>query len=55
MTKKKVEPVKKYKVIRGIERTNVYRYEPGDIVTGADIPPKQIAHWVETGVLEEVE
>jgi hypothetical protein len=55
MTKKKVKPVKKYKVMRGIQRDDVYRFEAGDIITAPDLHGAPIERWLETGVLEEVE
>ncbi len=53
MTKKKA--VKKFTVMRGIERDDVYRFEAGAIVTESDLPDDApLWHWVNVGVLKEV-
>jgi hypothetical protein len=53
MTKKKVVPVKRYRVTTGIEHdTEGWRFEAGDIVTEKDIPKAPIPWWVTKGTLE---
>jgi hypothetical protein len=46
--------MKKYKVIRGIQRDDKYRFEPGDVIQAKDIRGAPIKAWLESGVLEEV-
>ena len=54
MTKKKVKPVKKYEVVRGIESdVHGWRFEAGAIVTEKDIEQGLIDGWLSTGVLKE--
>ena len=45
---------KKYKVIKGIQRDNKYRFEPGDVIDAKDIKGAPVKHWLEKGVIEEV-
>lgn len=54
MTKKKVEQVKKYEVVRGIESdVHGWRFEAGEIVAADVFDDGLLAHWLKTGVLKE--
>ena len=60
MTKKKVKVVK-YEVVRGIQKDGEWRFEPGDIISAADLGDVVLegniglaAYWLNTGVLREV-
>ena len=60
MSKKVVKAVK-YKVVRRIMRDDAYSYQPGDVVTSADLGDivleggvSLVDHWVKKGTLEVV-
>lgn len=50
---KKKGIIKKYRINRGLEKGDEWRFEAGDVVTKDDIPGAPISKLLESGVLSE--